>query len=167
MARPKLPIALRKVRTMNVRVRLDLDQGLAAVALLRGSTKSGIVSQYAAEQVRLEWERNETSFAAALKEIRAREAARRRKKSALSRVERISDSPDSLKVTTENTRKGSLERSVSGHPDRTIDPLSNGGQTYIPVALGSPSLLARRTKDSCADPETHSSGINLAPELPE
>ena len=167
MARPKLPVAQRKAVTITVRLRGDLNRGLAAVAHLRGTTKSGLVSQYAAEQIRLERERDENCLAAALKEIRAREEAQRRKKSARSPVERISDSPDSLKVTTEKTRKGRLERSVSGPPDRTIDSLSNGGQTGISVALDSPSLLPRRTKGSCGDPETHLSDINLAPELPE
>ena len=70
MARPKLPIAQRKVLNMTVRMRLDLDAGLAAVASLRGTTKSGLVSQYAAEQIRLEQERDRPRFDAAVQDIR-------------------------------------------------------------------------------------------------
>jgi hypothetical protein len=54
---------------MTVRIRQDLDEGFAAVALLRGTTKSGLVSQYAAEQIRIEQERDQARFNAALKEI--------------------------------------------------------------------------------------------------
>jgi len=70
MARPKLPVAQRRRLTMTVRIRKDLDEGFAAVALLRGTTKSGLVSQYAAEQIRLEQERDRTRFEGALKEIK-------------------------------------------------------------------------------------------------
>jgi hypothetical protein len=55
---------------MTVRIRQDLDEGFAAVALLRGTTKSGLVSQYAAEQIRVEQERDLPRFIAALKEIK-------------------------------------------------------------------------------------------------
>src|SRR5258707_1182847 len=51
MARPKLPTAQRKVLTMMVRMRQDLDEGFAAGGLLRGRTKSGRVRQYTAEQI--------------------------------------------------------------------------------------------------------------------
>lgn len=71
MARPKLPHEQRRRLTMTVRIRQDLDEGLAAVALLRGTTKSGLVSQYAAEQIRVEQERDRSRFEAALKEIKA------------------------------------------------------------------------------------------------
>ena len=71
MARPKLPVAQRRRLTMTVRIRQDLDEGFAAVALLRGTTKSGLVSQYAAEQIRAEQERDGARFAAALKEIQS------------------------------------------------------------------------------------------------
>ena len=56
---------------MTVRIRQDLDEGFAAVALLRGTTKSGLVSQYAAEQIRLEQERDRAGFAGALKQIKS------------------------------------------------------------------------------------------------
>lgn len=69
MARPKLPTEQRRRLTMTVRIRQDLDEGFAAVALLRGTTKSGLVSQYAAEQIRVEQERDLLRFDAALKEI--------------------------------------------------------------------------------------------------
>ena len=71
MARPKLPVAQRRRLTMTVRIRQDLDEGFAAVALLRGTTKSGLVSQHAAEQIRAEQERDDVRFAAALKEIQS------------------------------------------------------------------------------------------------
>jgi hypothetical protein len=71
MARPKLPIEQRRRLTMTVRIRQDLDEGFAAVALLRGTTKSGLVSQYAAEQIRAEQERDQARFNAALKEVKA------------------------------------------------------------------------------------------------
>src|SRR5258705_13974651 len=97
MARPKLPIAQRKTLNMTVRMRLDLDEGLAAVALLRGTTKSGLVSRYAAEQIRLEQERDRVRFDAAVKDTRFQREAQRRKKSAQSRLERRSDAPGCLK----------------------------------------------------------------------
>ena len=81
MARPKLPAAQRKVLTMAVRMRQDLDEGLAAVALLRGTTKSGLVSQSSAEQTRLEREHDQPCFDAAVKEIKRRRRAKRAKKS--------------------------------------------------------------------------------------
>jgi hypothetical protein len=71
MARPKLPIEQRRRLTMTVRIRQDLDEGFAAVALLRGTTKSGLVSQYAAEQIRAEQERDQARFNTALKEVKA------------------------------------------------------------------------------------------------
>ena len=80
MARPKLPIELRRRLTMTVRIRQDLDEGFAAVALLRGTTKSGLVSQYAAEQIRVELERDRTRFGAALKEIKSQRKAQKKAK---------------------------------------------------------------------------------------
>jgi hypothetical protein len=71
MARPKLPIEQRRRLTMTVRIRQDLDEGFAAVAVLRGTTKSGLVSQYAAEQIRTEQERDLARFNAALKEVKS------------------------------------------------------------------------------------------------
>jgi len=71
MARPKLPADQRRRLTMTVRIRQDLDEGFAAVAHLRGTTKSGLVSQYAAEQIRVEQERDRARFDSALKEIKA------------------------------------------------------------------------------------------------
>lgn len=85
MARPKLPIEQRRRLTMTVRIRQDLDEGFAAVALLRGTTKSGLVSQYAAEQIRVEQERERSRFEAALKEIRAQRKLQRKSKTAESR----------------------------------------------------------------------------------
>ena len=80
MARPKLPVAQRRRLTMTVRIRQDLDEGFAAVALLRGTTKSGLVSQYAAEQIRAEQERDGARFTAALKEIQSHRKAQSKMK---------------------------------------------------------------------------------------
>jgi hypothetical protein len=65
---------------MTVRIRQDLDEGFAAVALLRGTTKSGLVSQYAAEQIRLEQERDRARFESALKEVTSHRKIRQRTK---------------------------------------------------------------------------------------
>ena len=81
MARPKLPVAQRRRLTMTVRIRQDLDEGFAAVALLRGTTKSGLVSQYAAEQIRAEQERDRARFDTALKEIKLHRKTQRKIKS--------------------------------------------------------------------------------------
>jgi hypothetical protein len=67
---------------MTVRIRQDLDEGFAAVALLRGTTKSGLVSQYAAEQIRVEQERDVLRFDAALKEVKSQRRVQRKTKSA-------------------------------------------------------------------------------------
>ena len=80
MARPKLPVEQRRRLTMTVRIRQDLDEGFAAVALLRGTTKSGLVSQYAAEQIRVEQERERPRFEAALNEIKAQRKVQRKSK---------------------------------------------------------------------------------------
>ena len=80
MARPKLPNEQRRRLTMTVRIRQDLDEGFAAVAIMRGTTKSGLVSQYAAEQIRVEEERDEARFNAALKEIKAHRKTQRKTK---------------------------------------------------------------------------------------
>jgi len=85
MARPKLPTDQRRRLTMTVRIRQDLDEGFAAVALLRGTTKSGLVSQYAAEQIRVEEERDRSRFAAALKEIKSHRKNQTKEKRARSR----------------------------------------------------------------------------------
>lgn len=82
MARPKLPVEQRRRLTMTVRIRQDLDEGFAAVALLRGTTKSGLVSQYAAEQIRLEQERDAVRFSAALKDVKSQRRIQRKTKSA-------------------------------------------------------------------------------------
>ena len=82
MARPKLPHEQRRRLTMTVRIRQDLDEGFAAVALLRGTTKSGLVSQYAAEQIRVEQERDAARFAAALKDVKSQRRVQQKTKSA-------------------------------------------------------------------------------------
>jgi hypothetical protein len=55
----------------DLRISQDLDEGFAAVALLRGTTKSGLVSEYSAEHIRAEQERDGTRFGADLKEIQS------------------------------------------------------------------------------------------------
>ncbi|MFY9558544.1 MAG: hypothetical protein WAV47_27920 [Blastocatellia bacterium] len=85
MARPKLPVEQRRRLTMTVRIRQDLDEGFAAVALLRGTTKSGLVSQYAAEQIRLEQERDQSRFSAALKDIKVQRKGQQKAKPSRSR----------------------------------------------------------------------------------
>jgi len=80
MARPRLPIDQRRRLTMTVRIRQDLDEGFAAVAHLRGTTKSGLVSQYAAEQIRVEQERDRARFDSALKEIKSQRKAQKKVK---------------------------------------------------------------------------------------
>ena len=80
MARPKLPAEQRRRLTMTVRIRQDLDEGFAAIALLRGTTKSGLVSQYAAEQIRAEQERDLARFTAVLKEIKSQRNTLRKTK---------------------------------------------------------------------------------------
>jgi hypothetical protein len=65
---------------MTVRIRQDLDEGFAAVALLRGTTKSGLVSQYAAEQIRVEQERDLGRFTAALKDINSQRRVQKKTK---------------------------------------------------------------------------------------
>src|SRR2546422_11295279 len=112
MARPKLPIAQRKTLNMTVRMRLDLDEGLAAVAVLRGTTKSGLVSQYAAEQIRLEQERDRPRLDAAVKDIQLQREAQRRRKSAQSLFEGGSNAPECLKANSDErplTRPWCLE----------------------------------------------------------
>ena len=86
MARPKLPIDQRRRLTMTVRIRQDLDEGFAAVAHFRGTTKSGLVSQYAAEQIRVEQERDPARFAGALKEIKSQRRTQGRAKSGRDRM---------------------------------------------------------------------------------
>jgi len=86
MARPKLPPGQRRRLTMTVRIRQDLDEGFAAVALLRGTTKSGLVSQYAAEQIRTEQERDRPRFDSALKEIKSQRKFYQKSKPGRSRL---------------------------------------------------------------------------------
>ena len=167
MARPKLPIAQLKSLVMTVRMRLDLNDGLAAVAHLRGTTKSGLVSQYAAEQIRLEQERDRLGFDAAVKDIRFKREAQRRKKSAQSRLERQSDAHDCLKAVREQrplARSWCLE---SRPHDRLIEPLYDSGKRVIQATRGSQPLLARGKRTACGDSRVTSSDIYLAPESRE
>jgi hypothetical protein len=146
MARPKLPIAQRKGMVMTVRMRLDLNEGLAAVAVLRGTTRSGLVSQYAAEQIRLEQERDRPRFDATVKGIRFQRETRRRKESAQSQFEHLSDLPDCLKASTEHrplARPWCLE---SRPHDRLIG-------LYMTVGRGSFRLLAEAYLSSHEDSE--------------
>jgi hypothetical protein len=165
MARPKLPAAQRKGMVMTVQLRLDLNDGLAAVALLRGTTKSGLVSQYAAELIRFEQERDRVRFDAALEDIRFQSEARRRKKSAQSPFERPSSAPDCLKAIThqpELIRPWCLE---SRPHDRLVEPLYDTGKKVIQATRGRLSLLAREKRTPCGDSRASLDGINPAEKI--
>jgi hypothetical protein len=164
MARPKLLVAQRKGMVMTVRMRLDLNEGLAAVAVLRGTTKSGLVSQYAAEQIRLEQERDRPRFDAAVKDIRFQSEAQRRKKSAQSLFEGRSNAPERLKAISEErplARPWCLE---SRPHDRLIEPLYDSGKRVIQATRGSLSLLALGKRTTCVESLASSFGINPTPE---
>ena len=164
MARPKLPVAQRKGMVMTVRMRLDLNDGFAAVAVLRGTTKSGLVSQYAAEQIRLEQECSRSRFDAAVQDIRFQRETKRRKESAQSQFEHFSDLPDCLKASTEHrplARPWCLE---SRPHDRLIEPLYGSGKRVIQATRGSLSLLARGKRTTCVESLASSFGINPTPE---
>jgi len=138
-----------------------------AVAHLRGTTNGGLVSQYAAEQIRLEQERDRLGFDAAVKDIRFRRGAQRRKKPVQSVIERVSDSPYWLKASTEHrplARPWCLE---SRPHDRLIEPLCDSGKRVIQTTRGSLPLLARGKRTACGDSRVTSSDINLAPESRE
>jgi hypothetical protein len=136
MARPKLTTAQRKSVTITVPMRLDQDEGLAAVAVLRRTTKSGLVSQFAAEQIRLEQERDRPRFDAAVEDVRFQREAERRKRSGQLLFERPSCSPDSLKATIEQRPLATLPCVESQPHDRSIVSLSNAHQTLIHALCG-------------------------------
>ena len=167
MARPKLPTAQRKVLTMMVRMRQDLDEGFAAVALLRGTTKSGLVSQYSAEQIRLEREHDQHCFDAAVKETKRRRRAQQAKKAARARFKSPSDSSDYTKANTEQRRLARVERTKASPHHRSIGSLSDGAEKTLQAGIGIPSLVSRRTKASCDGPETDSNDISLTANRPE
>ena len=162
MARPKLPIAQLKSLVMTVRMRLDLNDGLAAVAHLRGTTKSGLVSQYAAEQIRLEQERDRFGFDAAVKDIRFKREVQRRKKPVQSVFERVSDSPYCLKATTDERRLARPWCLELRPHDRLFETLYDGGKRVIQATRGNLLLLARRKRTACSQSRASSSDINLA-----
>jgi hypothetical protein len=152
---------------MTVRMRLDLNDGLAAVAHLRGTTKSGLVSQYAAEQVRFEQERDRVRFDAAVKDIRFQRETRRKKNSDQPPLERPSTAPDCLNASTEQhplTRHWCLE---SRPHDRLIEPLYDSGKRVIQATRGSLTYLAPRKLTACGDSRVTSSDIYPAPESRE
>ena len=162
MARPKLPTEQRKVVTITVRMRLDQVEGLTAVATLRGTTRSGLVSQFAAEQIRLEQERDRAHFDAAVDDIRSQREAERRGKSDQSLSERPSCSPDSPKAPSVQRPLATLPCIESRPHDRSIVSLSNTRETLIQVACGGASLLSPRTRAARGDSNSHSNEINLA-----
>ena len=90
MARPKPPIEQRRRLTMTVRIREDLDEAFPAVALLRGTTKSGLVSQYEAEQIRVKQERDLARFTAALKDVKSQRRVQRKPQSGASGLRCVS-----------------------------------------------------------------------------
>jgi hypothetical protein len=163
VARPKLPTAQCKAKTMTVRIRKYLDEGFAAVAFLRGSSKSGLINEYAAEQIRLEIERDEQSFDAAVKETISRKDAQRRKKTARSGLDDVaSDLSDWLKVITEKHRLAGLEPGESRPNERSIGSVSPAGQAGPRIAVSGPSPLTRQT-DPLDHPESRLSDLDLTP----
>ena len=152
---------------MSVRMRQALGEGLAAVALLRGTTKSVHVSQYSAELIRLEREHDQLCFDPAVKEIKRRRRAQRAKKAARARFKSPSDSSSHTRVNTEQPRMARVAHPKASPHDRAIAPLSDCAEMAIQVGIGIPSLLSRRTKASCDGPETHSNDISLTTDRPE
>ena len=167
MARPKLPIAQRKGMVMTVRMRLDLNDGLAAVALLRGTTKSGLVSQYAAEQIRVEQERDPRCFAAVVEDIRSQREARQRTKHALLQLQPPSEAPGSLKAAAEQRRSARPWCLESRPHDRLIEPLYDARKSIIQATRARLCRLARGKRAACGHSTGTSSDINLAPESRE
>ena len=163
MARPKMPTAQRKGMVMTVRMRLDLNNGLAAVALLRGTTKSGLVSQYAAEQIRLEQERDRPRFDAVVKDIRFRREAERRKKSAQSQHDRPSDAADCLKATTEQHPLASPWCLELRPHDRLVEPLYDSAKRVIQANRARLSLLTRGKRSTSSGSDAHSNDTTLTP----
>ena len=164
MARPKLPIAQRKAVTITVRMKLDLNDGFAAVARLRGTTKSGLVSQYAAEQVRLEQEQDRSCFDAMVEEVRSRRSARQRGRLQLQRKERARDC---LIVAAEQlplTRHWCLQ---SRPHDRIFEPLYDAVKRPIQAGRASGVLLTGGNTKTCGHRASRSCGINLVPEYRE
>lgn len=167
MARPKLPIEQLKSLVMTVRMRLDIDEGLAAVAHLRGTTKSGLVSQYAAEQIRFEQERDRVRFDAAVKDIRLQREAQRTKKSAQAPLECSSGTADCLKANTE-LRPLARPWCLESRPhDRLIEPLYDARKSVIQATRERLCRLARGKRAACGHSTAISSDINLAPESRE
>lgn len=159
MARPKLATAQRKAKTMTVRIRKYLDEGFAAVAFLRGSSKSGLINEYAAEQIRLEIERDEQSFDAAVKEIISRKEAQRRKKTARSGLDDVaSDLSDWLKVITEKHRLAGSEPGETRPHERSIGSVSPPGQADTRIAVST-----RQTEGFSDHPECRLSELDLTP----
>jgi hypothetical protein len=164
MARPKLTIAQCKCVQITVRMRLDLNEGSAAVASLRGTTKSGLVSQYAAEQIRLEQERDRPRFDATVKGIRFQREAQRRKKSAQSLIAGGSNAPERVKAINEERPLTSPWCLESRPHDRLIEPLYDSGKRVTHATRGSLSLLARGPRTACGESLASPFGTNPAPE---
>jgi hypothetical protein len=167
MARPKLPTTQRKAATITVRMRLDQVEGLTAVAALRRTTRSGLISQFASEQISLKQGRERAHFDAAVDDIRFQREAEQRKRSGQSLFERPSCSPDSLKGTNDQRPMATLPCIESRPHDRSIVSLSNTRERLIQVACGGASLLSQRTRVSRGDLDAHSNEINPATDRPE
>src|SRR5258706_11508434 len=104
-------------------------------AALRGSART--VSQYAAEQIRIEQERDRPRFDAAVKDIRFQREAQRRKKSPQSLFEGRSNAPERLKAISEE-RPLARPRCLESRPhDRLIEPLYDSGKRVIQATRGS------------------------------
>ncbi len=167
MARPKQPKEQRKAVTITVRMRLDQVEGLTAVAVLRGTTRSGLISRSATEQISLEQERDRSRFDAAVADVRFQRGAEHHKRCDQSLCERPICSPHSLEATTGQRPTSKLPCIESRPHDRSIVSLSNTRETLIQVACGGASLLSQRTRAARGDSNAHSNEINLASEHPE
>jgi hypothetical protein len=168
LARPRMPLAQRKSLIMTVRMRPDLSEGLAAVAVMRGTSMSGLVSQFAAEQIRCERERDPQSLDLGVTEIRSRRAEQQeqqqRKKVGRSCVEHSSERFDGLKVAAEERASDGTDTAQSLLLALSIGCLSDDERTPTHAAVATPSLLAGPTRPSFGGPEAVRNYQNLTRE---
>ena len=125
------------------------------------------MSQYSAEQTRLEREHDQPCFDAEVKETKRRRRAQRAKKAARARFKSHSDSSAYTKVNAEQRRLARVEHTKASPHDGSIGPLSDDDEKAIQVGTGIPALPSRRTNASCDGPETDSNDISLMANRPE
>jgi hypothetical protein len=125
------------------------------------------VSQYAAEQIGLEQERDRARFDAAVKDIRVQREARQRTTLARLQLQPSSNAPGSLKAATKQ-RPSARPWCLESRPhDRLIEPLYDSGKRLKQPTRGRLCSLARGMRAACGDSRATPSDINLAPESPE